>query len=183
MNQNKTKMVKYYLKSTGKEVKVGETIEVEMLADTVFGKSTAKVDVLVTQSSLEILIQKGIVVKEDDSLTEEQLKKHWDLIKPYIRRFARKEKVALPDAIAVFAYVGEISPVAHIDMLLEQIAEVKNRDKERDSQVYWLNPANNYAPSRLMGKSSCVIPFYSYSDAIEAYGLIKPFVKAMIGGE
>lgn len=172
-------MTKYFVKGTDKEVKVGMTIQIETPADTDFGKGKAVVDVFVTQASLELLIKKGLVEKRDE-FTAEDGKKHMELLKPYIRRFARKNKVDFPQACIILAEIAEISPVAHIEVLLEQISEVLNRERTPGFSVYYLSPLNDYHIVAVPRGKSVAPIFYNNEDAKEAYKLIAPFVDELV---
>ena len=171
-------MVKYYLKD-GQEIKVGDTVEIQKTVDTTLGKGTATVSVLVTQASLELLIKEGFVTKEDDEQTAEELLK---ALKPYIRRFARNNKLSFDDALAVLAAVLEMSPAAHIQMLLEVMTEVMNMGKSATSPtVFILSRGHNYKVCQTSLEGAKLVPkFYLRSDAERAYTLLKPFIDEIV---
>lgn len=172
-------MTRYFVKGTDKEVKVGMTVQIETLTDTDFGKGKAVVNVPVTQASLELLIKKGLVEKRDE-FTVEDGKKHLELLKPYIRRFARKNKIDFPQACAILAEIAKISPVAHIEILLEQISEVLNRERTPGFSAYYLSPLNDYHTTVIPRGKGFAPVFYNNEDAKEAYKLIAPFVDELI---
>lgn len=58
-------MIKYYLKDSNKEIKIGDTVSVAIKVDTVFGEANATAHVTVNQDSLKKLIERGIVIKKD----------------------------------------------------------------------------------------------------------------------
>lgn len=177
-------MVKYYLKD-GQEVKIGNTVEIQKPIDTTLGKGTATVNVLVTQATLELLIKEGFVVKKDDNeWTEERLKGHFELLKPYIRRFARKNKMTYDDAVCALATILEMSPASHIQMLLEVMSEVMNREKSAAPVVFILSPSYDYRVSQINLKNAKLRPkFFSRADAERAYMLLKPFIDEIVNGE
>lgn len=177
-------MVKYYLKN-GQEVKIGNTVEIQKTVDTTLGKGTATVSVLVTQASLELLIKEGFVVKKDDNeWTEEKLKRHLEMLKPYIRRFARKNKMTYDDAVCALAAILEMSPASHIQMLLEVMSEVMNREKPTSSYMFVMSPLHGFNIYKTKYVRNKWIPrFYSEEDAKKAYMLLKPFIDEIVNGE
>lgn len=61
--------MKYYLKSNGKEVSIGDTIPVTTRVATVFGEATATAHVTITQANIQKLIEHNIIIKKDDTIT------------------------------------------------------------------------------------------------------------------
>lgn len=177
-------MVKYYLKN-GQEVKIGNTVEIQKKVDTTFGEGTATVKVPVTQASLELLIKEGFVVKKDDNeWTEEKLRRHFEMLKPYIRRFARKNKMTYDDAVHALAAIFEMSPVSHIQMLLEVMSEVMNREKPKAPSMFILSPFHGFNVYCTKYVRNKWIPrFYTEEDAKNAYMLLKPFIDEIVNGE
>lgn len=165
-------MVKYYLKNTDKEVKVGNTIEISIPGRTPYGEGKCEVKVLVTQATLSQLVKDGIVEAKDDlvaNLNEE-------MYRPYVRRLARKCKLSFGEACEMLDTLLNVSPYAHVCLLLELIAEVSNRDKEPHSASYIVDPATRRV-SVISTEGNAFGPrFITADDARKASELIKPFI-------
>lgn len=54
-------MSKYFLKESGKEVKIGDTIEVEKEVRTPLGRGNLIVDVVITEDNIPLLTKEGII--------------------------------------------------------------------------------------------------------------------------
>lgn len=173
--------MKYFIKDSDKEVQMGQTIEVEQKVVTSLGEGVCKTQVVVTPENVRLLVKKGFLVqKEEENGMPPALKEHWEKLKPYIRRFARKNDMPLVPAILFFASLEQVSPLAQIHVLLETISEVKNRGKSPNSIMFYLNPCNGFKTTIVSLRASKYCPiFFSESDAKEAYELIKPFLAAI----
>lgn len=173
--------MKYFIKDSDKEVQMGQTIEVEQKVTTSLGVGVCKIQVVVTPENVGLLVKQGFLVqKEEENGMSPALKEHWEKLKPYIRRFARKKDMSLVSAIMFFASLEEMSPLAQIYVLLETISEVKNRDKSAAPTVYYLSPTCGFKVAMVNLRASKFAPvFYSRDDAEEAYELIKPFLAAI----
>ena len=173
--------MKYFIKDSDKEVQMGQTIEVEQKVTTSLGEGVCKIQVVVTPENVGLLVKQGFLVqKEEEKGMSPATKEHWEKLKPYIRRFARKNDMSLVPAILFFASLEQASPLAQIHVLLETISEVKNRDKSPTSTVYYLSPMCGFEIAIANLKASKFTPvFYSKGDAKEAYELIKPFLAAI----
>lgn len=173
--------MKYFIKDSDKEVQMGQTIEVEQKVTTSLGEGICKTQVVVTPENVGLLVKKGFLVqKEEEKGMSPALKEHWEKLKPYIRRFARKNDMPLVPAILFFASLESVSPLAQIHVLLEIISEVKNRRKSPASRVFCLSPICGFKIAMVSLEASKFTPvFYSRGDAEEAYELIKPFLAAI----
>lgn len=173
--------MKYFIKDSDKEVQMGQTIEVEQKVVTSLGEGVCKTQVVVTPENVGLLVKQGFLVqKEEENGMPPALKEHWEKLKPYIRRFARKNDMPLVPAILFFASLEQVSPLAQIHVLLETISEVKNRGKSPEFARYYLNPVYGFKVTMIDPKNSKFLPvFYSGNDAKEAYELIKPFLAAI----
>lgn len=173
--------MKYFIKDSDKEVQMGQTIEVEQKVITSLGEGVCKTQVVITPESVELLVKQGFLVqKEEEEGMPPATKEHWWKLKPYIRRFARKNDMPLVSAILFFASLEQVSPLAQIHVLLETISEVKNRGKSAAPTVFYLSPSNGFKPVIMNLRASRYCPtFFSKSDAEEAYELIKPFLAAI----
>lgn len=173
--------MKYFIKDSDKEVKMGQTIEVEQKVTTSLGEGICKTQIVLTPENVGLLVKQGFLVqKEEEKEMSLDLKEHWEKLKPYIRRFARKNDMPLVPAIMFFASLEQVSPLAQIHVLLETISEVKNRGKSPNSYMFYLNPCNGFKATIVGLRASKYCPtFFSKSDAEEAYELIKPFLVAI----
>ena len=170
--------MKYFIKDSDKEVQMGQTIEVEQKVTTSLGEGICKTQVVVTPENVGLLVKKGFLVqKEEEKGMSPATKEHWEKLKPYIRRFARKNDMPLVPAILFFASLEQVSPLAQIHVLLETISEVKNRGKEGE-QRYFCDPIRSYKVTEYLCHP--MLPgFVDMADAKEAYELIKPFLAAI----
>ena len=173
--------MKYFIKDSDEEVQMGQTIEVEQKVTTSLGEGICKTQVVVTPKNVGLLVKQGFLVqKEEEKGMSPATKEHWEKLKPYIRRFARKNDMPLVPAILFFASLEQVSPLAQIHVLLETISEVKNRGKSAAPTVYYLSPMCGFEIAMVNLRASKFTPvFYSRDDAKEAYELIKPFLAAI----
>ena len=173
--------MKYFIKDSDEEVQMGQTIEVEQKVTTSLGEGICKTQVVVTPKNVGLLVKQGFLVqKEEEKGMSPDLEEHWEKLKPYIRRFARKNDMPLVPAIMFFASLEQVSPLAQIHVLLETISEVKNRGKSAAPTVYYLSPMCGFEIAMVNLRASKFTPvFYSRDDAKEAYELIKPFLAAI----
>jgi hypothetical protein len=173
--------MKYFIKDSDKEVQMGQTIEVEQKVVTSLGEGICKTQVVVTPENVGLLVKQGFLVqKEEEKGMSPVTKEHWEKLKPYIRRFARKNDMPLIPAILFFASLEQVSPLAQIHVLLETISEVKNRGKSPAPVAYYLSPVCEFGIAIVNPKASKFVPvFYSRDDAKEAYKLIEPFLVAI----
>lgn len=154
-------MKKYILKKDGKEVKKGDVLDV--------------MDVTVDDALLDYLANKGFVevkeVKEDP-------------LKPYIRRIARKLNLSYPVAVDFLEVVAEVSPLAALNILLTQIANVFNKDKEiKDYNMVWVLGSNGKVVSSIHNNVSykTVPVFTSKEDIYKAIELVSGLYEAVYG--
>ena len=160
-------MIKYYLKNTDKEVKVGDRITISVPTSTPYGQGKCDIEVLVTQETLNHLVDDNLVVKKDDG------KFDFEVYKPFVRRIARKHDVSFPEACELLDGLREISMPAHNALLLEAMSEVFNRDKTVNSLVFVLNSHGRISRASVEG---IVVPYFiEQADALKAISLMKPF--------
>lgn len=169
-------MVKYYLKGTDFEVKVGNALKISVKAE---GNEAKLVEAIVDEANLSNLLAKGVLEERQVDPDPKEVEEYFKALKPYIRRFARRNKITLPEALGFLTTVMNVSMNAYLTLLLEQIAEVKNRGKKRGSRVYWLKPSSGFRPVKTT-YNSFIIPFYNEEDAMEAWDLIKPLLPAFL---
>lgn len=172
-------MKKFFLKD-GKEVKLGEKIQISTPVRTSYGEGKAQVEVEISPATLKKLVDDGFVTIKDDKPQKTEAQLFFESMKPYYRRFARKNGMTLSACFAYFSLLAETSKRAHLTVLLETIAEVKNGGLEKGSTVYWLNPAAGYYPVEVVGNHYNSIVFYSLKDAMDAHKLLAPIIKDLI---
>lgn len=161
-------MLKYFLKNDkSQEVKVGDKIHVSVPTSTPYGSTTCEVDVLVTQDSLRQLIRDNIVVA-----IENKLEPNVEDYKPFIRRLARKNDITFDEALEVLDFLKETSMYAHNALLIELMAYVMNRGKDKKG-IYKLYPDGVLS---VVCATNVNFPFfYQLADAKKAQELLKPF--------
>lgn len=172
-------MKKYFLTKNNQELKVGDKIKLTKLVDTSYGEGMTVIEIKVTENTLEKLVKDGFVRVEEPDESEGMVEK----LKPYIRKIARKNHINFPAACAMLSSVLEVSPKAHLQLLVEAIAEVKNRDKEPGKYTWYLNPLISYKPISIVGNPTTAIVFYEEGDALEAHRTLLPFIKDILDGE
>lgn len=165
-------MKKYFLVKNNKEIKVGDEATMTRKTDTPYGMGETTVKLKITERVLNQLVEEGLVRVEDSA--DEESKK----LRPYIRRFARKNDIDFPEACMVLGILCKISPRAHFQLALETIAEMKNKGKKSVKKVWYLNPFTDYKPVIVDYKPS-IISFYSEEDALDAYNILRPFIEEL----
>lgn len=163
-------MLKYFLKNDkSQEVKVGDKIHVSVPTSTPYGPTTCEIDVLVTQDSLRQLIRDNIVVALEDKPQPNP-----EDYKPFVRRLARKNDITFDDALEILDFLKEISMYAHNALLIELMAYVMNKDKEKKG-IYKLYPDG--VLSAVCAADVHFPFFYQLADAKKAQELLKPFTN------
>lgn len=173
-------MKKFFLKEDGKEVKLGEKIQISTPVNTSYGEGKVHVEVEVSIATLKKLVDDGFVIIKDDEPQKTEVQIFFENMKPYFRRFARKNGMSLPACMGYFLLLSETSKRAHLLVLLETIAEMKNRDLKKGPKVYWLNPAYNYSPVEVVGNHNNAVVFYSVKDALDAHRLLLLLIKDLV---
>lgn len=172
-------MKKYFLTKNNKEVMVGDKITLTKTVDTPYGEGIMMTEIKVTEDILEKLVEDGFVRVEEPDEAEGIIER----LKPYIRRIARKNHIDFPIACAMLGTVLNVSPRAHLQLLIEAIAEVKNRGKKSGKDIWYLNPLASYKPVRIIGNPTTATVFYKAEDALEAHKTLLPFIKGILDGE
>ncbi len=160
-------MIKYYLKDSKQEVKVGDRVTISVPASTPYGQAKCEVNVVVTQESLKQLVKDNLVI------TQEENPINFEDYKPFIRRLARKCNITFPEATKLLDSIKSVSIYAHNMLLKEMMAEVFNRGKKRRPLEYYVN--HNY-----VGCNTSNLPMPSFvdrEDAEKALQLMKPFYE------
>jgi hypothetical protein len=176
-------MKKFFLKEGGKEVKLGEKIQISTPVSTSYGEGKAQVEIEISPATLKKLVDDGFVIIKNDEPQKTEVQTFFENLKPYFRKFARKNDMSLSTCMGYFLFLFNTSKRALLLVLLETIAEVKNRDLKKCHMVYWLNPAANYNPVAVVGNRNNAIVFYSAKDALDAHKLLLPLIKNLVADE
>ena len=175
-------MKKYFLGKTDREVKLGSTISVRENVNTSFGFNEVSFVVTLSKKNVKKFIDRGIIRVEDDNEIDVE-KKFRDMM-PCIHRIFKKSP--LESTKKFLGALVSISPKAHLQLLIENFAEIRNKDKKIGDCTWYLNPIAGYAPVKIMGKPSSTMVatvFYDEQDAKEVYSLLSDFINAIIDGK
>lgn len=166
-------MVKYFLKNSDQEVKIGDEVIVSVPVQTPYGGGKYEAKVLVNQESLSRLIKDGLIEVKGEKEPVRTVDK--ELYKPFIRRLARRLNVPFSEALNILDVFKDTSMYAHNCLLLELMAEVMNRGKTPE-KFCWIIDLSTGKP--MMTDSGIGHPcFLSPEDAKKASFLITPFVN------
>jgi len=176
-------MVKYFLKGTDQEVKVGNKIKISVPTRTPYGEGICEVETLVTQVSLTQLCKDGII--EEREIPEPSIKRpnpampNFVEYKPFIRKLARKMHTSFDNALAFLDILHDVSPYAHNCLLEDIMAEEMNKEKEFDCNAFIINHGTGAYILRIPVDTPIDMPkFTSNKDARKAFELIKPFMES-----
>lgn len=172
-------MKKYFLTKNNQELKVGDKITLTKPVDTSYGEGMVVTEIKVTEDILEKLVKDGFVRVEEPDESEGMVER----LKPYIRKIARRNHIDFPTACVMLGAVLKVSPKAHLQLLVDTIAEVKNRGKESGKDTWYLHPLASYKPVRIAGNPTTATVFYEAGDALEAHRTLLPFIKDILNGE
>lgn len=177
-------MRKYFLTNTNKEVKIGSVISVREKVNTSFGFNEVGFVVSLNKKNVKKLIDRGIIRVEDDN--EIDIDKKLDGLIPCIDRIFKKSPFIHESTTKFLNTLAHISPKAHLQLLIENLAEIRNKGKKIGDCTWYLNPVAGYAPVKIMGKPSDTMVatvFYDEQDAKEVYSLLSGFINIIIDGE
>lgn len=177
-------MKKYFLGKTDKEVKSGSTISVRENVNTSFGFNEVGFVVTLNKKNVKKLIDRGIIRVEDDE--EMDIEKKFEGMAPCIHRIFKKSPFIDGSTREMLSVLASISPKAHLQLLIENFAEIRNKDKKIGDCTWYLNPIAGYAPVKIMGKPSSTMVatvFYDEQDANEVYSLLSDFINVIIDGK
>lgn len=163
-------MKKYVLRDSGKEFKMGDTVDVTVTVNTPFGEAKCVKKVIVDEKTLELLMNEGLVVVQDGA------------IKPLFRRISRKLGLSLADAELFVSIVHDASPYAAIQLLLEQASKKFNNGKnlKEYDRFYYINVNGEVLTCKNRGIFNTPI-FTSREDATEALNIIEDYYKSIYG--
>lgn len=177
-------MRKYFLGKTNREVKLGSTISVRENVNTSFGFNEVGFVVTLNKKNIKKLIDRGIIRVEDDE--EIDVEEKFKGLRPCIHRIFKKSPLIDESTKEMLNALSFISPKAHLQLLIENFAEIRNKDKKIGDCTWFLNPIAGYAPIKIMGKPSSTMVatvFYDEQDAKEVYSLLSDFINAVIDGK
>lgn len=177
-------MRKYFLGKTDKEVKLGSTISVREKVNTSFGFNEVGFVVTLNKKNVKKFIDRGIIRVEDDN--EMDVEKKFEGLRPCIHRIFKKSPLINESTKKMLTTLASISPKAHLQLLIENFAEIRNRNKKIGDCTWYLNPIAGYAPVKIMGKPSSTMVatvFYDEQDAKEVYSLLSDFINVIIDGK
>ena len=177
-------MRKYFLGKTDREVKLGSTISVREKVNTSFGFNEVGFVVTLSKKNVKKLIDRGIIRVEDDE--EVSVEEKFKGLRPCIHRIFKKSPFIDESTMKMLYALSSISSKAHLQLLIENFAEIRNKDKKIGDCTWYLNPIAGYAPVKIMGKPSSTMlatVFYDEQDAKEVYSLLSDFINAIIDGK
>ena len=109
-------MKKFFVKSTNKELKIGDTITLEFVTDTPFGEVTATKILEVTGKVLETLI------KDDKVIMKEVKPNHNIIVAAALNKLACKFKCSKAEMLEILYTIKKVNPWAAVQLLLKEIA-------------------------------------------------------------
>lgn len=165
-------MKKYVLKNSGKEFKMGDTVDVTVTVNTPFGEAKCVKKVVVNEESLKLLIAEGLVVVKAGN----------DPIKPIMRRIARRLKSSLEDAELFIKVVAHVSTYSAIQLLLEQFSKKMRSEADFSSAktLYYVNPNGEVVSCINKGIHEGAL-FASREQAEQALALIFEYFESLYG--
>lgn len=176
-------MKKYFLKSNDKELEFGDTIRISMKTQTKDTKETFGAVIKFTKKLAEMLVKEGIVyIKEtQDEKSDEKdgLPVDTDRLTNILNAFCKRHDMPAKKTSVMFASVLSTSQLAHLTLLIEEMAREKNKGKVL-SQGWYLNPTLRWRPSIYVGDSSGIPLFKEHEDALDVYNFLKPFIDMLI---
>lgn len=170
-------MIKYYLKSDGQEVKIGETIQVSTRTNTPFGVGTTTLHVVMSQDTIPLLLEHEVIEKRETSNKG---------LRFYVRKVARRFNMSYPEAAEMLDNFIEKEPVVALTMLLKEMSLNMNKDISisRLPKVYVISTINGEICEVLkedIRSYDHFAAFKSKEQAQEAYNLLKDLLTRMYG--
>lgn len=170
-------MIKYYLKSNGQEVKIGDTLKVSSQSDTPFGIGTTTIHVTMTQDLIPLLIEHEVIEKREVGGKD---------LKFYIRRVARRFDLTFPEAEAMLENFVCNEPVIALALLLKEMSLYMNKDINLASlpKVYVLSTINGKIYEVQKGDIKTYAHFAAFKSKEqlqEASALLKDLLISMYG--
>lgn len=170
-------MIKYYLKSNGQEVKVGDMIKVSSQTNTPFGIGTTVVHVTMTQDLIPKLIKNNVIEKRDSDNKD---------MKFYVRKVARRFNISFPEAENMLSTFVSVEPVLALTMLLKEMSLHMNKDIDISKlpKVYVISTVNGQIceiQKDAIKTYAHFAAFKSKEQAHKAMGLLKHILEHMYG--
>ena len=171
-------MIKYYLKSNGQEVKIGDTIKVSSQTNTPFGVGTTVIHVTMTQDLIPMLIEHDVIEKREMNEKKD--------LKYYVRRVARRFDMTFPEAEDMLGTFVGAEPVVAFTMLLKEISLYMNKDIDISKlpKVYVVSTVNGKVYEVLKKDIKTYAHFAAFKSkeqAYEALELLKHLHQHMYG--
>lgn len=170
-------MIKYYLKSNGQEVKVGDTIKVSSQTSTPFGVGTTVIHVTMTQDLIPKLIENDVIEKRDTDSKD---------MKFYVRKVARRFGITFPEAEDMLGTFINVEPVLALNTLLKEMSIHMNKDVDISKlpKVYVISTVNGQVceiQKSAIRNYAHFAAFRSKEQAYEAMRLLKHLLEHMYG--
>lgn len=102
---------------------------------------------------------------------------------PAFKKLAKDNDEPFGKVLITLQDLLSFSPKAHLSVLIESMANLKNAKAKRGKNVYALDPFNDYKVCEHTGKSNCPVIFFRMEDAKETYEILYPFIKIIKDGE
>lgn len=178
-------MEKFVLTANGKEVKVGDVVNVSVSVDTYFGRITVPYSVVINDYTIPKLVREGLlkpIEGESSSIPME--------IAYYVEKIAKRLGWKVDKAFNYLNNVDAIMPAAAFSMILREIAV--ELDKKYEDHIE--NSPEIYVISSFDGRITKAnkahiknyrnfAAFRSIEDARVAYRIVKPVLKEMFKGD
>ena len=168
-------MIKYYLKTNGQEVKVGDTIKISSQTETPFGVGTTVLHVTMTQDLIPMLLEHEVIEKRESDKD----------LRVYIKKFAKRFGLSFSGAKEMLSVFIEKEPALAASALLKEISITLNMDKGSLAdlpKVYVISSINGKiyeVPKKDIKTYAHFAPFRSREQAKEAYDLLGTLLNDM----
>ena len=118
-------MSKYFLKESGEEVKIGDTIVIRKEVKTPLGKGTMIIEKVVTEDNVSLLVKKGILVIdiEKENFTN------------YIKQVAESHNMSYEQAICLLFDMSKTDAFTALYLLLKAASEKAMKYYRGDTEV------------------------------------------------
>lgn len=174
---NKTiKMIKYYLKNSKQEVKIGDNVTVTVPANTPYGETKGTIRFTVTPESLKQLIKDKLVIPKEGNITD------FETYKPFVKKFADNHNIGYGSVCNMLHTLAQTSMNTHNMLMLEMIAEYFNGmnngcKPEPGECVYVIS--HDGTVQLCLASGPFVVPYFlTLEKAHQACVLMKPFYEA-----
>jgi hypothetical protein len=167
-------MIKYYLKDSKKEVKMGDKLNITVPIGTPYGTTKCKFDVIITQGTLKQLIKDKLIEEKEVPIIDIEKYRY------FIRKLAEKNDWTIIATTDLMDLLKSTSLAAHNALLLDLIAQHYNSERSKSRVVFTISTDGMYIVSHDITTTRIASPsFYNYSDAEKALAFMQPFYEAM----